>query len=186
MMRFVFIVLASLIAAVVIHIATIFSIPYNSVNDIWHKSLQLGPIHKVFAIGDPKVATNLSSDLDPLFVYGICRADVEQAPIALKGRVPTDFWSLDYVDSLGRSEFSLTNQTSGPLVNIVLASRGQQRLLAERPDLIDDTSIVISATENKGLLVLRAFVASERKRAMIADAIKLLSCSPLWDPQSFE
>ncbi|SNY92787.1 Uncharacterized membrane protein [Cohaesibacter sp. ES.047] len=186
MIRFGFVILAALIAAVVIHIATIFSIPYNSVNDVWHKALQLGPVHKVFTISDPKAATNLSRDLDPLFAYGICRADVTSAPIALKGQVPSDFWSLNYVDSLGRSQFSLTNQTSGSRVNIVLASPGQQRLLAERPDLIDDTSIIISSTEDRGLLVLRAFVASEQKRDMIADAISALTCSPLWDPQSFE
>ncbi|WP_319529379.1 hypothetical protein [uncultured Cohaesibacter sp.] len=186
MIRILFIILAALITAVVIHIVTIFSIPYNSVNDIWHKSVQLGPVHKIFTIRNPKDAVNLSSDLDPLFAYGICRAEVADTPIGLKGQLPTDFWSLDYVDSLGRSQFSLTNQTSGPRVNIVLASRGQQRLLAERPDLIDDTSIVISATEDRGLLVLRAFVASERKRDMIADAISQLSCSPLWDAESFE
>ncbi|WP_146006460.1 DUF1254 domain-containing protein [Cohaesibacter celericrescens] len=180
MIRLAFILGAALLMAVIIHIATIFAIPYNSQNDVWHRMLSLGPLHRIHTVSDPKEAIALSQDLDPAFAYGICRVDLTDAPILLKGNLTGDFWSLNYLDRQGRSQFSVTNQISGPVINVVLATRGQQRLLSERPDLIEDTTIIISATENQGLLLLRAFVASERNRSATADAISALSCGPLW------
>ena len=82
----------------------------------------------------------------------------------MKGYLPTDFWSLNYLDRQGRSQFSLTNEVSGPNINVVLATQGQQRLMTEQPDLLDDTAITIRAGEDRGLLLLRAFVDSETER----------------------
>ena len=186
MTRLIYVLVAALLTGVIIHIGTIFTIPYFTTNDSWHRALALGPLQQVHVIADPRQALALSSDLDPTFVYGLCRTDVSEAPVSLMGHIPSDFWSLDYIDRHGRSQFSLTNQISGPAVKIVLATKGQQRLIAERPDLVDETSIVISATEGRGLLLLRAFVSSERERNRIASALSALTCKPLWDPTNLE
>ena len=132
-------------------------------------------------IATPQDAMALSADLDPTFTYGLCRTNVSNAPVLLKGTIPSSFWSLNYVDRNGRSQFSLTNQISGTSLNVVLATRGQQRLLAERPDLTDETAIVITASEDKGILVVRALVASERDRSNISNGLSQLSCAPLWN-----
>ena len=185
MIRVVLIFFSALLAGAIIHIATIFAIPFFAEGDIWHRALALGPLHKIHTVSDPHEAVILSPDLDPTFAYGVCRVDVGAAPTLLKGQLPGDFWSLNYLDRRGRSQFSLTNQISGPKLNIVLATKGQQRLLSERPDLIDETTIVITASEQQGLLLVRAFVASERDRAKTADAIGRLSCGPLWKEDTF-
>nr|WP_321457702.1 DUF1254 domain-containing protein [uncultured Cohaesibacter sp.] len=181
MIREALVFFAALIVAAIIHIATIFALPYFAENDIGHRALQLGPLNRVHVISDPVEATELSADLDPTFAYGLCRADVSNSPVMLKGRLPSDFWSLDYVDQRGRSQFSLTNQISGSNVNAVLATKGQQRLISEQPDLVDETAIVISATHPKGILLVRVMVSSERDRSDIAQAIQNLSCKPLWN-----
>nr|WP_319516491.1 hypothetical protein [uncultured Cohaesibacter sp.] len=186
MIRETLVFFAALIVAAIIHIATIFALPYFAENDLWHKVQALGPVHEMYVLSNPKDAINLSVDLDPTFAYGLCRTNVSDAPVLLKGSLPSNFWSLDYVDRNGRSQFSLTNQISGSNLNVVLATRGQQRLLAERPDLTDETAIAISATGDKGILVVRAMVASERDRSNIASALETLSCGPLWSQDSFE
>ena len=179
MIRIAFVLFAAIFTGAIIHIGTIFAIPYFAQNDIWHRALSLGPLHRVHTIAEPQAAIALSRDLDPLFSYGFCRADVSASPVVMRGTLPADFWSLNYLDRQGRSQFSLTNQISGPNIHIVLATKGQQRLLAERPDLIEETAIVISAEGDQGLLVLRAFVSSERGRQKIVEAIERLSCTPL-------
>ncbi|WP_321339031.1 hypothetical protein [uncultured Cohaesibacter sp.] len=186
MIREVLVFFAALIVAAIIHIATIFALPYFAENDLWHKIQALGPAHEMYVLSDPKEAIKLSDDLDPTFAYGLCRSDVSDAPVLLKGSLPSSFWSLDYVDRNGRSQFSLTNQISGSHLNVVLATRGQQRLLSERPDLTDETAIVISTSGEKGILVVRALVVSERDRSNIATALGKLSCGPLWNQASFE
>ena len=186
MIRLFLILFASIVAGGIVHIATIFAIPYYSTNDIWHRILSLGPLYKVLTISDPKASIEISKDLDPTFSYGFCRADVTSAPVLLKGTLPIDFWSLNYIDHLGRSQFSMTNQISGVDINIVLATKGQQRLLQERPELVDDTAIVITATNNKGILVLRSFIETERERERTTEAMRRLSCKTIWDPDSSE
>nr|WP_321463363.1 hypothetical protein [uncultured Cohaesibacter sp.] len=176
---------AALIVAAIIHIATIFALPYFAENDLWHKLLALGPMHKIHIISDPDKALSFSKDLDPGFAYGLCRTDVSNAPVLFKGTLPSSFWSLDYIDRNGRSQFSLTNQISGSKLNVVLATTGQQRLLAERPDLTDETAIVVTAKQNKGILAVRALVNSERDRGNIAEALGQLSCGPLWNEETF-
>ncbi|WP_119308433.1 DUF1254 domain-containing protein [Cohaesibacter haloalkalitolerans] len=186
MIRETLIFFAALVVGAIIHIVTIFALPYFAENDIWNRVLQIGPVHTVHVISNPKQALDLSGDLDPTFAFAICRTDVSQAPVLFKGRIPSDFWSLDYVDRNGRSQFSLTNQISGSTLNVVLATKGQQRLMSERPDLVDETAIVISATEDKGFLLVRALVASERDRDMIANGLSHAACSPLWTEETFQ
>ena len=186
MIRVLFVLTAALLTGTIIHIGTIFAIPYYSVNDIWHRVLSLGPLHRVLTISDAHEAVALSRDLDPAFVYGICRTDVARAPVLMKGNLQSDFWSLNYLDRRGRSQFSLTNEVSGPEINVVLATKGQQRLLTERPDLLDETAIAVQANDNQGLLLLRAFVHSESDRGLLADAMRKVSCDLLWEPADNE
>ena len=186
MIRIILVILAALLTGAIIHISTIFAIPHFSTNDIWHRVMALGPIHRIITIKDQKEAITLSEDLDPFFVYGICRTDVQIVPTLLSGRIPGDFWSLNYVDRVGQSQFSLTNQNAESDVSIVLATRGQQRLLSEQPGLIKETAIVINATDPLGLLLLRVFIASEQERKRVADAINRLECVPLWAEGTFE
>ena len=186
MIRLGFITLAAIVTGLIIHIAIIFAVPYFASNDVWHRVLAFGPQNTVHTIDDPQAAIAISEDFDPSFVYGVCRTDVSEAPTTLRGIVPSDFWSLAYLDRWGRVQFSLTNQISGPNVNFVLATRGQQRLIDERPNLIDATSVVISATSDQSILLLRVFVGSERDRERVASAVTRLDCDPLWDEASFD
>ncbi|WP_316858054.1 hypothetical protein [uncultured Cohaesibacter sp.] len=186
MIRTILLICAALTTAAIIHIGTIFSLPYFAKNDIWHKVLELAPLNRVYVISSPTEAVKVSADLDPAFAFGLCRVDVSAAPMLMKGTFANDFWSLDYVDQMGRSQFSLTNQISGPKLNAVLATKGQQRLLSERPDLIDETTIVITATDSKGILLVRAFIASERDRPPTARSLDRVLCKPLWDDADTE
>ncbi|TLP44832.1 MULTISPECIES: DUF1254 domain-containing protein [Cohaesibacter] len=184
MIRVLYVLAAALLTGVLIHIGTIFALPYYSINDIWHRVLTMGPMHRVLVISDPHEAVALSDDLDPTFVYGLCRTDISGAPIAMKGDLQTDFWSLNYLDRYGRSQYSLTNEVSGPNINVILGTKGQYRLLSERRDLIDDTTIVIQANDDKGLLLLRGFVDDEKERARLTEAMRLVSCEPLWETEA--
>ncbi len=184
MIRILYVLAAAILTGGLIHVGTIFAIPYYSINDIWHRVLTMGPMHRVLVISDPHEAVALSADLDPTFVYGLCRTDIAFAPIAMKGKLQTDFWSLNYLDRYGRSRYSLTNEVSGPNINVILGTKGQYRLLSERRDLIDETTIVIQADDDKGLLLLRGFVQDETERALLAESMRQVSCVPLWESEA--
>ncbi len=184
MKRLLFVVAAAILTACVIHIVSIFLVPKFATKSVWHRSLALGEAHQMQVLGDPFKARDVFPELDPTFAYGVCRVSIDSAPVHLSGVLGNRFWSLNYLDPNGRSQFSLTNQISGSELNVVLASKGQLRLLAEKPDLTSDTAVTITAVSDDALLFLRAFVEQESERAETEAAIKALKCEHLWPVQA--
>ena len=109
--------------------------------------------------------------MTPGFVYGLCRVDVGGAPAHLHGALEHPFWSVAYINDRNRILFGLTNQISDQTLNVVLASKGQQRLLAEQPELVTETAVTMTARGNAGLLLVRQFVPQEIMRKPIAKAM---------------
>lgn len=181
MIRLIYVLLAALVTALIIHIVTIFAVPHMAVNDVWNRSSYVAGIGELHVISSTKDGLETFPELDPSFAYAMCRVDVAQAPAVLSGALDGGFWSLAYFDMKNRIQFSLTNQISGSDVQVVLASKVQQRLLSERRDLVDDTAVIITATEPQGLLVLRAFVEQETEREAVVASLNALNCSPLWE-----
>lgn len=179
-MRTVFVILAGILAAAIIHIIAIFAVPIVAPNDLWHRSVELGEAQKFHLLDDMGKSDALFPNLDPAFAYGFCRADISSAPIHLSGRLASDFWSMSYIDAKGRSHFSLTNQISGPELNVVLATRGQQRLISEKPDLLKEGAVIITAKSDKGMLVLRNFISRMSEHKRIRDAMSKIECRALW------
>ncbi|HAT87812.1 MAG TPA: hypothetical protein DCS30_18880 [Rhizobiales bacterium] len=183
MIRTLYVVLAALFAAIIIHIITILAVPNMAVNDVWHRNVRTASLGQLHIIKTAKDVLDDFPELDPAFAYAMCRVDVSNVPAQLTGSLDSGFWSLAYFDVKNRVQFSLTNQISGRDVQVVLANKVQQRLLSERRDLVDDTAVVITAKEDQGLLVLRAFVEQETERNAIARSLSKLDCSPLWESQ---
>ena len=53
MIREILVFLAALIVAAIIHIATIFALPFFAENDLWHKVAALGGNHQMHIIATP-------------------------------------------------------------------------------------------------------------------------------------
>lgn len=183
MIRFALIVLAALILGGIIHIMTVLSVPEFASQDLWHRAstLQSEPF-EMMVLDDPSSSIKQFPGLDPSFVYGLCLADVKNGPVQMKGDMGDAFWSLSYIDVHSRVQFSLSRGTSSRELNVVLSSKAQQRLLAEQPGLVDETSIFITAKDSKGLLVVRQFVGRESDRADRARKLGQLRCKPVSIP----
>ncbi|MCT4654850.1 MAG: hypothetical protein N4A65_03460 [Cohaesibacter sp.] len=181
MIRTLYVLLAALFTAAIIHIVTIFLVPSMAVQGIWQRSAKAAPEGSIHIMSSAQQALSTFPELDPAFAYAFCRMDISQAPARLSGSVDSSFWSLAYIDEKDRIQYSLTNQISGSDLQVVLANRVQQRQLSDRQDLVDDTAVIITATGNKGLLFLRAFVGQESKREHLIASLKALDCQPLWD-----
>ena len=60
MIRVFYITAAAILTGAIIHILTIFAIPYYSINDIWHRVLAIGPLHRILTLSDPHQMIALS------------------------------------------------------------------------------------------------------------------------------
>ena len=182
MKRTVFVVLAAILTAAIIHILAVFAVPHFAQNDVWHRSQALGPANAIHLLGNQQAALEIFPELDPSFTYAFCRVSVAETPVHLHGTLSNRFWTLTYLDPKGRHQYGVTNQISGEELDIVLATKGQQRLIAETPDLIQETTIKISATDTEGLLFLRVFIEHESQREDAIASLKSLKCENLWEP----
>ncbi|MCV6601878.1 MAG: DUF1254 domain-containing protein [Cohaesibacter sp.] len=182
MIRLLYVILAALFTAIIIHIVTIIFVPAMAVNDVWHRNMRVAALGELHILPSASDALDDFPKLDPAFAYAMCRVDVSKAPVRLSGTLNSGFWSLAYYDMKNRIQFSLTNQISGRDVRIVLANKVQQRLLTKRRDLVDETAVIITAKDTQGLLVLRAFIERETERDDIVRSLSGLECSALWQP----
>lgn len=184
MKRLAFLLVAATLCAAVIHIIAILAVPQFARDDAWSRSKAIGGAFQTHFLGDQKQALEIFPGLDPQFAYGLCRVSVAEAPAHLHGSLGNRFWSVSYLDPRGRHQYGLTNQISGSELDVVLATKGQQRLISEQPDLVKDTTVTITAKGEEGFLFLRLFVGQKGERQTSEAAIKALDCEPLWSISS--
>jgi uncharacterized membrane protein len=180
MPAFVFL-LAVLLLAGAIHIVTIVLIPRYAQSDGWSRLANAAGENSFAEVVQRAENAEPIPGLDPLFIHGACRLNLEESPAALLLSARERFWSLALYNSAGRVVFSLNDRTAveGELDMLVVNAVQNAELKENPPPGVDQTIVVESPTDNLiALLRLYSPTASSRDeaRAILGEA----QCTPAW------
>lgn len=158
-----FAVLAILLLAGIVHIATILTVPHVATRNGWSR---LSAFASVGGFGAaPAVGPNALPGLDPLFVHGACRLQLGAAPAGISFRARDRFWSLALYERRGNIVFSLNDRTAldGRLDMLVVTPVQNAQLKESPPDDIDQTIVVESPAEDI-VALLRLYAPTDAAR----------------------
>ena len=153
--RTIYIVVMGLVLAGIIHISIVLLIPAYGTRDAWAFLSGRTDLFS-FTRLDPADTGSAISEVDPFFTYGVCRFDLEEAPLKMAGPETAGFWSASVFDDDGAIIYSLNNRT--PIDNrldLLIVSPLQTLTLRENQPEEVETSVVIEAGIQKGFVIVR-------------------------------
>ena len=173
------VLLAILLLAGIVHIVTILLIPHYSGADGWSRAATVA----VKEGWTPLVSSDSSQaalpGLDPLFVHGLCKVAINDAPTILLLETANRFWSLALYNRSGTVVFSLNDRTAvdGALEMLVVNSLDAERL-KESPQADLEGMIIVESANNDLIAVLHLYAPEPADRLEGQAQIAAAQCAP--------
>jgi uncharacterized membrane protein len=178
MRRFLFIALAALILAGIIHISTVFLVPLYASKDAWEQMRQFGRDGQFHALPVPEAGAEPLAALDPRMIYSVCRFSLAQGPVRITASLPDDFWSVAIFDRRGRNVYSLNDRSAErSKLDMAIVTPVQMAQLRQDPPASLETAIVVELPIENGFALLRVFVADESLLTSSISALATANCA---------
>jgi uncharacterized membrane protein len=178
MRRALFIALAALILAGIIHISTVFLVPLYASKDAWAQMRQFGRDGQFHALPVPEAGAEPLAALDPRMIYSVCRFSLAQGPVRITASLPEDFWSVAIFDRRGRNVYSLNDRSAErSKLDMAIVTPVQMAQLRQDPPASLETAIVVELPIENGFALVRVFVADESLLTSSTSALATADCA---------
>ncbi len=164
-------VLATFVVAVVVHVITVIVIPYDIMNDTMTKRFTY-PANAVLH-GAPKTAEDRGVVRpSPDLLYSICLYDVSKYPLRFTALVPDSYWSISGFASNTDNFFAINDQQ--------IKSNPAEVLLVGKDMSYEDVDVgnaeVVVAPSDKGIVLFRVLITSVDELDELIKVQKQASC----------
>jgi uncharacterized membrane protein len=175
--------LASIFCAGVIHVATVFGVPYLATRDAWSRLSALSDLNQLYLL--PIAAPNAPLPfMAPDIAYAFCRFDLSAKNVALQTELGDASWSIAVSGRHGENFYFISGaEAKRRELRLLLVPRARlsEEASTERSEEGDEQIIVITP-EMTGIVVIRAPV---RGPSFAEDTVRLLQsaqCQPVIEP----
>ena len=177
MTRFLLWLLGGLVLGGIIHIVVILTLPSLAEQSVWTRVADIEADNAMVIL--PPVAAGEPNPLglDPELTYGLCRVDLAQGPAYISGFLPDAFWSVALFDQSGIVTYSTTNRDGiGQTLEMGIFNAAQTRLLAQQQLDIAEGLLIVEATTDKLLVLVRLAPPHQAMRARFEQALANVRC----------
>lgn len=172
---------AALIAAGIVHICTVFALPYFYRTDSYTRLARTLPANSFVILPQAAPKTQVLPFQLPDSRYAICRFDVGDGAMSVKAVLAEPGWTLSAYTQEGESFYAMpANEQRRTAVNLVVLPPGERFLgpLAELRAIDPDTSQV-AAPSRSGLIVIQAPMRGRTYSADLEQSLTQASCRKL-------
>jgi uncharacterized membrane protein len=175
--------LASLFCAGLIHVLTVFGVPYLATRDAWSRLSALSAENQLYLLPIAAADTPLPF-MAPDIAYAFCRFDLTARNVALQTELGDGSWSIAVSGRHGENFYFISGaEAKRRELRLLLVPRARlsQETSTERSEEGDEQIIVITP-DMTGIVVIRAPV---RGPSFADDTIRLLHsarCQPVVEP----
>lgn len=170
---------AMFIIAGLVHILSVLAMPRLAERDAYARFAEIAPVNQLRLIS-PDEAARLLPYEDPAMAMAVCRFDLSQGPLRLRGNLAGGgLLLLSFRDRLGRAFFAMTDRgTSRGRLDVIIATRAQLDAI-EAQDEEDETpaELRLPARGATGFILLRALARESGAMEEVRQRLGALSCA---------
>lgn len=180
MIRVLITIVASLLAAVLMHGLVILLMPrFGAINMVSVVELAGGGRDVVSlddqSAGLPDIAFN-----DPSFRHFACAYDLADGPYRATAKGRAEFWSLAVFDQSNTNRFSITgDEDENAVLDFIIATQRQKNSLAETASDLAQNTIIAVVPDGEGAIVLRLFRPNASYDGLLKAFADSLECTQL-------
>jgi uncharacterized membrane protein len=172
-----------------IHIVAILLVPYLAEQNGWSRLVDHAGEDAFAELPAAGSEQERVPGLDPLFVNGACRLNLDEAPAGITVDARDRFWSVALYDPQGTIVFSLNDRTAvqGRL-DMIVVNPAQNERLREAPTIEVESTIIAESPSDDLVAILRLYAPTrpvrEDARRIMAEAECLPAPSVIPSPAS--
>lgn len=172
-----FILLAGIFGAALLHIVIVLSIPKYAERDAWTRIGALGA-QDFFHILPVRKADGLTS-ANPFTRVAVCRFDITQEPVRITAIGDVPYWSLAIFDPAANEIYSMNDRTgTDAALDIVIVTPLQMiGFRKSLPEALAD-AVLIEFPVTSGYLVLRTVAPDQSWAAITREFLNEAICQP--------
>jgi uncharacterized membrane protein len=171
-------IIGGLVAAGIIHILCVFSIPLLAERDAWGRLSSVMTPNVLVAGNDGKNGPLLPFS-PPDVVSAYCLFDLSANNVIVKSPLPEGAWSLTLSARSGENFYVVTGaDAKKPEVRLLILRQDRlpEEASTEKTEEGDDQNIIVSPSET-GIVAIRAPLRGESFRAAVMDELKKARCA---------
>jgi uncharacterized membrane protein len=171
--------LAALLIAGIVHIASILIMPRLALNDPFARVAALAPLNKMTLLPASAPGTEVLPFEDPAMAMGVCRFDLARGPVRLRTILtPNALLLLSFHGRYGQTFYSMTDRgASRGRLEVVIATRDQLDEIESRDsDEELPQELRLEAPTLQGFVLLRALAERPSLMSDAQSRIASVSC----------
>ncbi len=175
---------AALFCAGIIHILTVFGVPYVATRDAWARLSELSEENRMYVLPVAASETPLPF-MAPDIAYAFCRFDLDEKNVLIETGLGDGTWSIAVSTRHGENFYFITGaEAKRRALRLLLVPRVRlaQEASTERSEEGEEQTIVISP-DMTGLVVIRAPIRGPSFAADTVGSLQGAKCKPLTEPQ---
>ncbi|HEV2571275.1 hypothetical protein [Methylocella sp. CPCC 101449] len=169
----------AIIVAGIVHITSILAMPYLAPKDAFARLEQAAPLNQITVLPQPSSASALMPFEDPATVVAVCRYDLNQAPLRMRGPLSGDGLLLfSFHNRFGTTFYSMTDKGAlrGRLDVLVLNQTQLEAVEAFDPeDELPQELRLLSPTQ-RGFVIVRSLAPEPGSRPQARARIGQIAC----------
>lgn len=175
--RLFYILACGLIFGVIVHIVIILLIPNLGSRDA-AKQIASSFTEQKFHFIDSGKKLDISN-ADPHLKLSVCKFNLENNAIEIKGPKISNFWSVSVFDERGRVIYSMNDRTAiKNTLNMIIVNPIQMADIRQLQPEELESSILVESQNSKGFVILRALIANPSWQASTIDFLNKAQCNP--------
>lgn len=168
----------ALFLAGIVHIVSIFAMPWLAPKDAFARMAAAAPAHQLVLLPDPTPQSGAPYD-DPALVQGVCRYDLSQGRLRLRATLPPDeLLLMSFHGRQGQVYYSMTDRSATRgVLDVLIVTRAQLDLVEandKEDELPQDLRIIAPTLE--GFILLRSLSERPSLRDEARQRISSMSC----------
>jgi uncharacterized membrane protein len=173
-------VVAALILAAIVHLATILVTPRVADRDAYARLARLGKVDETVALPAAGPAERLLPYADPAVAMAFCRYDLDAGPIRIRAPIGRAFSSISFRTRRGLAFYALTDRAGAHgAIDAVLATPSDVRALAARDNEESPSrDLRIAAPDREGYVLIRVFSEVPSLFQEAEAEARRLTCTP--------
>jgi len=167
-----------LFLAGIVHISSIFAMPYLAPQDAFARMSAAAPLHKTTLLPSTAPKSGAPFD-DPAFEQAVCRYDLTRGPVRLRAQLPPDqLLLMSFHGRQGQVYYSMTDRSATRgLIDVLVLTRPQLDVV-EANDAEDELpqDLRILAPTLEGFILLRALSERPIERGDARQRLSTIGC----------
>ena len=179
--------LATFIIAGIIHIVSILAMPKLAPEDAFARIARTSPLHQLTILAGKPAAMKALPFEDPATAIAVCRFDLRQGPVRLRGKLPGDGLTLmSFRNRFGTSFYAMNDRgTSRGSLDVVIVTADQlEAIRANDPEDDIPSELRLVSPTLQGLALLRALAPEKGFYPEAVSRLKTISCTLEKQPDS--